>query len=44
MLGPILATIHNLSFVERLMHDIREAIAHNGLARVKRKYRKAVCL
>lgn len=39
MLGPILLTIHNLSFMERLMREIRRAIPDGRFGTVRRKYR-----
>jgi tRNA-guanine family transglycosylase len=32
MLGPILAAIHNLTFYQRLMNGIRQALKRNELA------------
>jgi len=35
MLGPILASVHNIRFYQRLMEDIRRAIASGGLAQFR---------
>ena len=36
MLGPILVTLHNLRFFQRLMDDLREAINSNEWESFKR--------
>ena len=40
MPGPILTTIHNLTFIERLMSEIREAILNGKFEALKRRYKK----
>jgi queuine tRNA-ribosyltransferase len=37
MLGPILLSIHNLTFYQRLMAEVREAIGVNGLDRIRQR-------
>jgi queuine tRNA-ribosyltransferase len=37
MLGPILASIHNLSYIHRLTREIREAIAVGQFVPYRRK-------
>lgn len=41
MLGPILLSIHNLTFYQRLMHDIRQAIQHDRFEAFAESKRKA---
>jgi queuine tRNA-ribosyltransferase len=38
MLGPMLATRHNLGFLKRLMDDIHAAIRENRFAAFKRQF------
>jgi queuine tRNA-ribosyltransferase len=38
MLGPILTTIHNLRFYQRLMSEIRQRIEHGDLAEMLRRH------
>ncbi len=40
MLGPILMTIHNLAFFERFLQEIRDAIPHGKLPKLRRRYKK----
>jgi queuine/archaeosine tRNA-ribosyltransferase len=37
MLGPILVSLHNLTFYQRLMAEIRLALKRNGLAELAKR-------